>query len=135
MKKECVLLDVFTDSPFSGNQLAVFPDAEDLSLDQMQRLANEINYSETTFSKIHTGFFAPHLGIIEDPAPGSAAGPLTGYLLKYGIFGNEFEIQNEQGIEINRPSRILMRGKVKGGCYRVEIGGTCCYMGHSTSIL
>jgi len=25
MKKECTLLDVFTDSPFSGNQLAVFP--------------------------------------------------------------------------------------------------------------
>ncbi len=49
MKKECVLLDVFTDSPFSGNQLAVFSEAEDLSLDQMQRLANEINYSETTF--------------------------------------------------------------------------------------
>ena len=49
MKKECVLLDVFTDSPFSGNQLAVFPNAEDLSSNQMQKLANEINYSETTF--------------------------------------------------------------------------------------
>ena len=49
MKKECTLLDVFTDSPFSGNQLAVFPNSEDLSSNQMQKLANEINYSETVF--------------------------------------------------------------------------------------
>ncbi|MFQ6071166.1 MAG: PhzF family phenazine biosynthesis protein [Methanosarcinales archaeon] len=49
MKKECIFIDVFTDSPYSGNQLAVFPDAEGLNTEQMQKLANEINYSETTF--------------------------------------------------------------------------------------
>jgi trans-2,3-dihydro-3-hydroxyanthranilate isomerase len=35
--------------PFTGNQLAVFPSADDLTSDQMQKLANEINYAETTF--------------------------------------------------------------------------------------
>ncbi|HET9741843.1 MAG TPA: PhzF family phenazine biosynthesis protein [Terriglobales bacterium] len=44
-----VLLDVFTDTPLQGNQLAVFTDARGLSDDQMQSLAREMNLSETTF--------------------------------------------------------------------------------------
>ena len=288
MKKNCILLDVFTDIPFTGNQLAVFPSADDLSSDQMQKLANEINYSETTFilnssddyadfdiriftpyselpfaghptlgtayvlmnclninlknensirlktkvgiiplerldgniwmrqnepeffkifkdkhkiseligltpddisdelpieevstgnavllipitslssirkatgifnkiidffadnkslapylftldtedskADVHTRFFAPHFGIIEDPATGSAAGPLTAYLLKYGVFGQKFEIQNEQGIEIGRPSNIMMKGSFDNGKYDIEVGGKCQVMGRS----
>ena len=42
-------LDVFTDRPFSGNQLAVFPDAQGLSDEAMQLIAREMNYSESTF--------------------------------------------------------------------------------------
>lgn len=42
-------VDVFTDGPFGGNQLAVFPDADGLSDREMQSLAAEMNYSETTF--------------------------------------------------------------------------------------
>ena len=42
-------VDVFTDRPFGGNPLAVFPDAEGLPTDQMQSLAREMNLSETTF--------------------------------------------------------------------------------------
>jgi trans-2,3-dihydro-3-hydroxyanthranilate isomerase len=42
-------LDVFTDRPFGGNQLAVFPDARGLSSERMHELAREFNYSETTF--------------------------------------------------------------------------------------
>ena len=288
MKKNCILLDVFTDIPFTGNQLAVFPSADDLSSDQMQKLANEINYSETTFilnssddyadfdiriftpyselpfaghptlgtayvlmnylninlknensirlktkvgiiplkrldgniwmrqnepeffkifkdkhkiseligltpddisdelpieevstgnavllipitslssiwkatgifnkiidffadnkslapylftldtedskADVHTRFFAPHFGIIEDPATGSAAGPLTAYLLKYDVFGQKFEIQNEQGIEIGRPSNIMMKGSFDNGKYDIEIGGKCQVIGQS----
>jgi trans-2,3-dihydro-3-hydroxyanthranilate isomerase len=41
--------DVFTDTPFEGNQLAVFPDARRLSARQMQTLAREMNFSESTF--------------------------------------------------------------------------------------
>lgn len=43
------LLDVFTDTPFGGNQLAVFPDARGLDAATMQRLARELNLAETTF--------------------------------------------------------------------------------------
>jgi len=41
--------DVFTDRPFEGNQLAVFPDARGLSPRQMQTLTREMNFSESTF--------------------------------------------------------------------------------------
>jgi PhzF family phenazine biosynthesis protein len=42
------LIDVFADTPLSGNPLAVVEDADDLSLDQMQRIAGEFNQAETT---------------------------------------------------------------------------------------
>ena len=44
-----VVCDVFTDTPLEGNQLGVFTDARELRGDQMQRLARELNYSESTF--------------------------------------------------------------------------------------
>ncbi len=42
-------VDVFTDKPFGGNPLAVFPEAEGLSSKEMQQIALEMNLSETTF--------------------------------------------------------------------------------------
>ena len=42
-------VDVFTDQPFGGNPLAVFPEATGLSTLEMQKLAREMNLSETTF--------------------------------------------------------------------------------------
>jgi trans-2,3-dihydro-3-hydroxyanthranilate isomerase len=44
-----VQVDVFTDTPFGGNPLAVFPEAEGLTGEEMQQLAREMNLSETTF--------------------------------------------------------------------------------------
>jgi trans-2,3-dihydro-3-hydroxyanthranilate isomerase len=44
-----VVVDVFTDTPLAGNQLAVFTDARGLSDEEMQRLAREMNVSESTF--------------------------------------------------------------------------------------
>jgi trans-2,3-dihydro-3-hydroxyanthranilate isomerase len=44
-----VQVDVFTDVAFGGNPLAVFPDAEGLTSEEMQKLAREMNLSETTF--------------------------------------------------------------------------------------
>ncbi len=286
MKKECLFLDVFTDRAYAGNQLAVFPDGQGLTTEKMQRIANEINYSETTFlfdsndpsadfdmrifsvrlelpfaghptlgtayaimnildlarkekdrlhlktkvgiiplekendliwmtqnppkffaqysdkneiadlislsakdiaddlpieevstgnnmliipikdlnaiqhadgnvnslkkfhakahavgpylfsretinpdAHVHTRFFASHIGIIEDAATGSAAGPLLGYLLKHKVFGATCDIVNEQGIEMGRPSKILMKGQVKKNKYTIKIGGACAYVG------
>ena len=43
------ILDVFTDHKYSGNQLAVFRDANPIPSSEMQQIAREINFSETTF--------------------------------------------------------------------------------------
>jgi trans-2,3-dihydro-3-hydroxyanthranilate isomerase len=44
-----VLVDVFSDRAFGGNQLAVFPDATGIANETMQQLAREFNFSESTF--------------------------------------------------------------------------------------
>ena len=49
MLYDYVTLDVFTDKTFGGNPLAVLPDARGLTTEQMQAIAREFNYSETTF--------------------------------------------------------------------------------------
>ncbi len=49
MRRRFVTCDVFTDTRFGGNPLAVVLDAEGLSGAQMQQVAREFNYSETTF--------------------------------------------------------------------------------------
>jgi trans-2,3-dihydro-3-hydroxyanthranilate isomerase len=69
--------------------------------------------------------FAPFHGVPEDPATGSAAGPLAIHLARHGriAFGDEIEI--EQGAEIQRPSKLFAR--VEGSAdkiERVEVGGS-----------
>ncbi|MBO1256211.1 PhzF family phenazine biosynthesis protein [Alteromonas sp. 5E99-2] len=49
MKYKFYTCDVFTDVRFGGNPLAVLPNAEGLSSKQMQKIAREFNYSESTF--------------------------------------------------------------------------------------
>ena len=43
------IVDVFTDKKYAGNQLAVFLDAGNLSSEEMQKIAREINFAESTF--------------------------------------------------------------------------------------
>ena len=49
MKLKYYVCDVFTDRRFGGNQLAVLPDARGLNEAQMQQIAREFNFSESTF--------------------------------------------------------------------------------------
>lgn len=49
-----VQMDVFTDKAFTGNSLAVFPEAEGLSSEEMMQIAREMNLSETVFV-LHAG--------------------------------------------------------------------------------
>ena len=43
------IVDVFAEEKYAGNQLAVFRNGDDIPSDEMQRIAKEMNYSETTF--------------------------------------------------------------------------------------
>jgi trans-2,3-dihydro-3-hydroxyanthranilate isomerase len=71
-----------------------------------------------------TRMFAPSLGVPEDPATGSAAGPLALHLVRHGRLEYGREIELHQGAEIGRPS--LLRARVEGGpagAERVVVGG------------
>src|ERR1700687_2119293 len=49
MKYTFQIVDVFSSTPFGGNQLAVLPDAAGISTEGMQNIAREFNFGETTF--------------------------------------------------------------------------------------
>jgi trans-2,3-dihydro-3-hydroxyanthranilate isomerase len=75
---------------------------------------------------VHTRMFAPLIGIIEDPATGSASGALGAYLLQHGVVevAPMTEIIAEQGYEIERPSRILIQVESEDDAIQaVKIGG------------
>jgi len=44
-----ITVDVFTETPFAGNQLAVFPDARGIPEERLAAIAREFNLSETVF--------------------------------------------------------------------------------------
>jgi trans-2,3-dihydro-3-hydroxyanthranilate isomerase len=72
-----------------------------------------------------TRMFAPGLGVPEDPATGSAAGPLAIHLARHGRTGFGEEIEIRQGAEIGRPSVLYAR--VEGSPERIErvlVGGS-----------
>jgi trans-2,3-dihydro-3-hydroxyanthranilate isomerase len=60
-------------------------------------------------STVHGRMFAPSVGIAEDPATGSAAGPLGSYLARYGLARTGVTIIAEQGFELGRPSFLHIR--------------------------
>jgi trans-2,3-dihydro-3-hydroxyanthranilate isomerase len=71
-----------------------------------------------------TRMFAPSHGIAEDPATGSAAGPLACHLVRHGLLEPGDEIQITQGVEIGRPSLLFASaGGTRDRIERVEVGG------------
>jgi trans-2,3-dihydro-3-hydroxyanthranilate isomerase len=72
-----------------------------------------------------TRMFAPADGVPEDPATGSAAGPLACHLARHGRIGWGDEIEISQGVEIRRPSTLYARAFGEGErIERVEVGGS-----------
>jgi trans-2,3-dihydro-3-hydroxyanthranilate isomerase len=63
-------------------------------------------------------FFGPNVGIAEEPATGSAAGPLAAYLVEHRLATERRPIVIEQGHTMGRPSRIEVR--LRGGGVRVS---------------
>ncbi|HEV2249975.1 MAG TPA: PhzF family phenazine biosynthesis protein [Candidatus Limnocylindria bacterium] len=80
-------------------------------------------------STVHGRMYAPWQGIAEDPATGSANGPLGAYLVRHGL-SDGARIVSEQGYEMGRPSLLYVR--VGGGRERitsVHVGGRCAIAG------
>ena len=78
-------------------------------------------------SSVHSRFFAPTIGITEDPVTGSANGPLGAYLFEHDQVkpvGDTVKIIGEQGDVIGRKGRVTIQLKIQGGrVASVEIGG------------
>jgi trans-2,3-dihydro-3-hydroxyanthranilate isomerase len=89
----------------------------------------------TTYSRM----FGPGLGVPEDPATGSAAGPLGCYLAAHGLVpdGALKEIVNWQGVKMGRPSRIFISIARDGGgaISRVQVGGQAVLVAEGTLML
>ena len=76
-------------------------------------------------SRWKTRMFAPAGGVSEDPATGSAAGPLAVHLARHGRIGFGDEIEISQGAEIGRPSTLYARAEGSAEQLdRVEVGGS-----------
>jgi trans-2,3-dihydro-3-hydroxyanthranilate isomerase len=68
--------------------------------------------------------FANDLGVAEDPATGSAAGCLAGYLVQHGYLETDsIDVRVEQGYEINRPSLLYLRASREVEAIAVHVGG------------
>ncbi|WP_053360999.1 PhzF family phenazine biosynthesis protein [Bacillus sp. FJAT-27251] len=89
------IVDVFSQGKYTGNQLAVFKNAEQLSEHKMQQIAKEVNYSETTFilsdSKKNDGYdvriFTPN-----EEVPFAGHPTLgTAYIIQNEIIGEPIE--------------------------------------------
>ncbi len=81
-----------------------------------------------SFASVHARMFAPKIGILEDPATGSAGGALGAYLVQNGVVevGPRTDILIEQGYEIDRPSRILVQVESDDDVIQgVKVGGQC----------
>ena len=81
-----------------------------------------------SFASVHARMFAPKIGILEDPATGSAGGALGAYLAQHGVVevGPTTDILIEQGYEIDRPSRILVQVESDDDAIQeVKVGGHC----------
>lgn len=78
--------------------------------------------TETAYSRM----FAPGFGITEDPATGSASGPLGCYLLRHDLVTRDAarRIVSRQGVAMGRPSRIhISIGTTDGNITEVKVGG------------
>ncbi len=79
-------------------------------------------------SHAHVRMFAPSAGVFEDPATGSAAGPIAAYLEANKVLSDQIKgskIILEQGYELNRPSKLIAECQFQNSDFaEIIVGGT-----------
>jgi trans-2,3-dihydro-3-hydroxyanthranilate isomerase len=106
-------VDVFTDKPFGGNPLAVFPAADGLADREMQQIAREMNLSETVFCLAPTADDAVvrlRIFTVDRELP----------LAGHPVVGTHFVLAATGRYRLDRPS-ITVRGQLRAGVLPVEI--------------
>jgi trans-2,3-dihydro-3-hydroxyanthranilate isomerase len=87
---------------------------------------------------IYSRMFAPGVGVIEDPATGSASGPLGCYLVQHRIVSGDGagKIVSQQGVAMGRPSRIhIAIGGAPDAIHDVKVGGHAVLVGRGEIIV
>lgn len=128
------IVDVFAEQKYTGNQLAVFRQAAELSSEQMQQIAKEMNYSETTFivsEEPQEGGFPVRIFTPKQELP-FAGHPTLGtvFVLQQEVIGHAIEsvtltlpvgqIPVTISYEDDRPDRLWMRQNSPGFGQRFE---------------
>ncbi|MGL5117257.1 MAG: PhzF family phenazine biosynthesis protein [Beijerinckiaceae bacterium] len=91
-------------------------------------------YASLGENRWRTRMFAPHLGLAEDPATGSAAAAFAGAAMAFGEPDDGVHQHIlEQGVEMGRPSEIILTLTVAGGALReATIGGAAVIVAEGT---
>jgi trans-2,3-dihydro-3-hydroxyanthranilate isomerase len=121
-------VNVYVELADEATVAALAPDMQKLA-----KIAANVSCFAQTQAGVTTRMFAPALGVTEDPATGSAAGPLAVHLARHGriAFGTEIEIR--QGAQIARPSVLYARADGTGDhVERVLVGGRCVLVAHGS---
>ena len=112
---------VYVELGSAADVAAVRPDQTKLA----QATADGVNTFARDGDRWKTRMFAPNHGVAEDPATGSAAGPLAVHLARHGRIAFGEQIVISQGAEIGRPSTLyaVAEGSAER-LERVEVGGS-----------
>src|SRR5438270_270106 len=113
MGQRIVQVDAFTNRPFGGNPAAVCVLAGPRDAEWMQRVAAEMNLSETAFLQPTDDGFAPRVGINEDPVTGSA----HSYLAPFWA------------ARLGKPELLGYQASQRGGVIRVRLDGDRVWIG------
>jgi trans-2,3-dihydro-3-hydroxyanthranilate isomerase len=106
---------------------AAIPDVHALRFPVYLFTTDRGNDTATVYSRM----FAPSLGVYEDPATGSASGPLGCYLVRHSVISpaRSGAILNLQGVRLGRPSWIHIDiGSSGDNISRVRVGGTSVFV-------
>jgi trans-2,3-dihydro-3-hydroxyanthranilate isomerase len=87
-----------------------------------------------TIGGAYSRMFAPEHGVIEDPATGSATGPLAAYMMRHGIAGSSDGtlLVSEQGTKMGRRSFLHIAVHGEHGADGIEVGGSVVDFAHGT---
>jgi trans-2,3-dihydro-3-hydroxyanthranilate isomerase len=78
-----------------------------------------------TFEGAYSRMFAPEHGVLEDPATGSATGPLAAYMMRHGLVSSTdgTRFVSEQGTKMGRRSFLHVQIHGERGARGIEVGG------------
>ena len=116
------------------SELAVAELSPDLKA--LERVSAGISVFAGEGTEYKTRMFAPALGVAEDPATGSAAGPLAWHLVRHGALDPGVTVRLAQGAEVGRPSTLYAR--VEGDAAAPEslmVGGAAVVIGRGELML